>query len=477
MRCGSESFLIKDSAFYQSKMTAALGVDTERVYEELRAHVWRSRTKGSRKLRKAIKSGRLSACIRRQSVADSTGLSVKTVQRRLTRLQEIGWIRTASGKCQGEASLYELGHLLPGGVEVFYADIDCRDFYIHLSEVAEAREEEVHQLPVRERIELAKVWLDQEGRAVQEGGTESPTRSVTESSKTEGGGTESPTIINNPSGERIDKSEECPGRGAPDAHAGPEPKHWAGPDNERRKRFRPSKKNVVGRSEPTNDQEQEEGLAEFALDTEEGSGQDGEDRLARAVATATGAGKKADDQAVENATRRLKRQRTEKLEKVTAKESKAQNFKGRHAPDVVKGARKAWDVYKSEIEGLDDEFVVPKWNAKGNGKGRGQVCELVDMYGGEATEQAIRYVVGNWDEIGKRFFKTAPGGVPNLGRLFALHEQLFREATVWGRHREVLEEWRTWFDAHRYDEASPPAGLQERYDQARTALESLGLGG
>lgn len=466
MRGGSESYLIKDSAFYQSKMAAALGVDTIAVYEELRAHVWRSRSRGNGKMRAEVRKGHLSVGIRRQTLADSTGLSVKTVQRRVNLLREIGWVRSENGQPLGGALVYELGHVIQGGMEVFYADMDCREFCLYLEELADQTEDQVYSIPVLERVRLAREWVTRKDRGLYQangGRSESPTPSVTESHLPPEGGSESPSVIDNPSGERIDKPKKCPGGCAPDTQTGPGPKHWNQPAGQER-------------SKRSQEKMKEEQMAPSLLLTKGGdSGHDDGNRFEGAVDAEKRGKAKADSEKVKEAKRLIVERRSEKLSKKTADESRVKNLEGRqYPPAVVKEARLAWDVYKAEIEAWDDAFVVPQWSAKGSTKTRGQVLELVSMYGGEATGQALRYVVRNWKTLGERMFKNSPGGVPNLGRLFAMHEQLFREATIWGRHRGVLEEWEGWFQENPMKPA--PADLKERYEGAQQGLSALGLG-
>jgi len=472
MRGGSESYLIKDSAFYQSKMAAALGVDTVAVYEELRAHVWRSRSRGNGKMRAEVRKGHLSVGIRRQTLADSTGLSVKTVQRRVNLLREIGWVRSENGQPLGGALVYELGHVIQGGMEVFYADMDCREFCLYLEELADRTEEQVYSIPVLERVRLAKEWVTRKDRGLYRangGGSESPTPSVTESHLPPGGGSESPSVIDNPSGERIDKSEEYVGRCAPTHSTGPEPEHWNDPaGQERRRRSQKKKKDQEGSS------------AEFAIDSALDSRQD-EDRFARAAEAGTIGKTKADHQQaakVEKVTERLTAKRTEQVQKGDADEQRVRNLKGgtKFTHAVLKASRCAWDLYTTLTKDSYPMLPVVRWNAEGNAKARGQMYRLVDMYGGDAVEQTLRFVVGNWDSINVRFFKKGPGSVPNFALLLSMHESLFREAAMWGEHREVMEEWEAWQSGHEDDDETPPSELQGRYETARTALESLGLG-
>jgi len=55
-----------------------------------------------------------------------------------------------------------------------------------------------------------------------------------------------------------------------------------------------------------------------------------------------------------------------------------------------------------------------------------------------------------------------------------MHEPLFREAALWGEHREVMEEWEEWYRDNPMKPA--PSELQARYEEAHSALSALGLG-
>ena len=421
-------------------------------------------------MRAEVRKGNLSVSIRRQTVAESTGLSVKTVQRRINTLREIGWVRSENGQLLGEALVYELGYVIPGGVEIFYADVDCREFYLHLEELADRAEEQIYHIPVAERVRLAKEWVAKKNRGVfrtNGGGSESPTPSVRESHPPVGGGSESPSIIDNPSGRRIDKSEEYTGRSAsvyiPDLE--PEPLD---------RRLEPEQR--------TKEQKEEKELmAEFALDTLKDAEEDGvDDRLARAEKVANDGKAKADAQREAAEVKRLQRElvegRTRQVEDGARKDQKARNLKGgtKYTRDVLRSSRDVWDLFARLVKNRDETLPVARWNADGNAKARGQVCRLVDMYGGQATIDAVRYVVGNWDAINERFFKRGVGSPPNFNLIASMHESLFREAAIWSKHRGVLEEWEAWFRDNPMKLA--PDDLKERYNGAQQALVALGLG-
>lgn len=474
MRGGSESFLIKDSAYYQSKMTAAIGVSTERVYEELRSHVWRSRNKGNGKLRSEVENGRLSAHIRRQSIATATGLSIKTVQRRLNVLRDIGWVRSVNGQPMGEALVYELGYTLQGGVEVFYADVDCREFHLHLERVAEERESDVSHIPDKDRVELARRWMSNKNKAVREGGSQSPTPWVTESHPTREGGSQRPSGINNPAGEEINKpvNIDRAQERAKDSQTGPVPKTFAvrDRDSKTKKKSRPSRSNRGTSKKKTNSEAKthENGVTTFALDDS------GDARLAGAKAAEAEGKAKADKQVVADARRRNRARRTEKMDKKVGDEQRAQNLRGGGTVSIHKESRRLWGVLQDLLQEFDADFPRTDWKAKANTKARGQMTQLVELYGGEAVERAMTYMVRNWEVLTGRYFKNGSRGFPNLGALLALHETLFRESIIWSRHAATLEEWETWKKDNPGD-FYPPDDLKARRLKARKELEALGF--
>jgi len=461
VRAGPEQFIYRDFAFIDAMIMPVVGPRTIAIYDVLRRHVWRSLNQGSKRSKEAFRAGRLAAVIGRQKIADLSGVSVRTVQRHLNRLRDIGWAKWESGNGTGETVVYELGFCTPDGVEVFYADASARKLWLGLEELAEGcGVERVNDLPCDERRAFAQAFLDPEG-----GGDKNVTRVVSPVSP--GVVTKMAPSNREPFGEEIEKSEKYPGRSAPAHSTGPGPKHWDRPSGPERRT-----KNV---------EEEEELVAEFALDTEGGSGDDSDDdRFARAADVAAGGKTKADKQREQNEVKRLQKRlmagRTKQVTDGEKKDQKKRNLKGgtKYTHAVLRAARDTWDLFTRLVKERDAALPVARWNADGNAKARGQVCRLVDMYGGDATIETVRYVVGNWDSINERFFKRGAGSPPNFGLIASMHESLFREAALWGQHREVLEEWEAWFRDNPMKPA--PRELKERYEGAQQALSALGLG-
>jgi len=110
--------------------------------------------------------------------------------------------------------------------------------------------------------------------------------------------------------------------------------------------------------------------------------------------------------------------------------------------------------------------------ARWEGKEAGQALKLAEKYSGPVAEQALDYLVTNWDAIQQRLLK-GKGTVPSLGLLLKCHDILVPEAQQWASLRGVQKEWRDWFDLHpgKY----PPSELRARYDAVKSDLEKLGL--
>jgi ribosomal protein S25 len=463
MNGGSENFVTKDIAFYNSKMTAALGRDVLLVYEELRRAVWRSTDSGGAKVRKEVREGRLSANILRKNIAASLGCSLGLVRKGLNRLREVGWVRTSDGHRKGEGLIYELGYTILAEVvnekgkkvlqkvEVFYADEDTREFCALLRAKAEERgSSKLSALTIEERVELGREWLLRADRSVWAlapgvpvpGRTwgASPRRKVTQrptvghqvtSDPPAGVGHQVTSVINHstssssptsPSGtpetpstsDRIDQSEKDPARCARDRSSDQ------------------SDGSIRGAEQGPQDEDSGKSPVAGYLTVEQ--------RIAAAQKAQAQGAAKAKAQVTVNATKRKKR-----------------------------GRARLYRVW-SEVMLQLDPHPSPKWGAKT----WTQVKTLVDTYDEAMVELAMRYVVGNWDTIAERYFKNKAAGFPSIGLLLSLHESFFREARLWAEHRGVLEEYEVWLKANP-QALRAPSELQQRVDKARADLKAIGV--
>jgi len=433
-------------------MTSAIGLDAERIYEELRAHVWRSRTQGALKMLAEVREGRLSSNMCRKSIAKSLGLSVRTVQRRLDFLREIGWVRSDNGHRTGEALVYQLGVKGPGGTEVFFADVDCREFYISLEERASQEElPSVSRLSEDTRIELAKEWISRENRDLNGVMPQSHIPCATEALKQRGDVPQGHLVIDNPFGGIINKSEKYMGRSAPNKNSGTS-------KSTQRQAKKP----------PDSGLEDEKEITTSALDT-------GSDRLAAAEKVADTAAEESDIQIDKNRIKRERRKRVDgSLKDLSRKDQNRANLRGGTSKtnSTRKAARNLWDLYEELIHEIDESAPVAPFNADGNEKARGQLYNLIGMYGEATIALTLRYAFRNWEPITKRLFKKETG-LPNISLIVAMHDTLVREAAIWSKHRGVFDEWDDW--SRDNPALRPPAAMRERYADACKELKALGL--
>ena len=474
MRTGSEQFILKDFPFYDSMAAPVVGVTAVFIYELLRRHVWRSTARGSDRSRSAFGNGKLCASISRKRLALMSGVSVRQVQYDINRLRDIGWVRSKNGRWTGETLLYELGYRDRQGSEMFYADGDLRELHLRLEELeGEAR------FTDEERLELAKGWFgDAKARGVVQEMHYPDGSSAQPALPTDGGSAE-PALCHRES-YGVDESEKAGNidralpRASDSQEPGPLPKTFSQRANtsEPRSHDKRRKRARVGSSDTGRTEQDERGIGTFALDKEPG------DRF-EAAAQAVDEGRKKADNQVEADAERLRRKlqagRERKVQEKQANEQRARNLKGRMPlPDVYRECTRLWSVLQDLLEEFDPDFPRTDWKAEANKKARGQMRQLVELYGGAQTEQALVYTVRNWNRITDRYFKKGSKGVPNLGALFALHESLYREAVLWAKHSGAIREWEEWREENP-DDFYPPNDLKERYQKATKELEALGF--
>lgn len=212
--------------------------------------------------------------------------------------------------------------------------------------------------------------------------------------------------------------------------------------------------------------ERQDQRREIALDTVPGPS----DTPVRPTADRLGTLRQVEAEAIE----RTRKQRLTNERNSMNREQRAKNLKGRPVDESSYSELKAlWSVWYDLISERYD--APPSWFARnGDIVGRQNATKLLKMYGRVKTEQAMTYVVRNWDTIGAQFFKNGSRSL-NLGFIVRFHEQLFRDAALWERHREVLEEWEAWWKANPNGPVVP-SDLSSRHQEAVQALQTLGLG-
>lgn len=169
----------------------------------------------------------------------------------------------------------------------------------------------------------------------------------------------------------------------------------------------------------------------------------------------------------------VERARAERRARATAKlgaDGRASNLKGRTYPPGRRQQLKACEtLWLDSLRSRWDDTLFATWGPKE----RGQVAHLLDRYSGVVVEQALRYVVDQWDSIKSRLFK-GKGTFPSVGVVVAMHNILVPEAQLWSKIATIRQEYDQWFRDHPNDMV-PPAELKERYDSARKDMEALGL--
>jgi hypothetical protein len=125
----------------------------------------------------------------------------------------------------------------------------------------------------------------------------------------------------------------------------------------------------------------------------------------------------------------------------------------------IRGMRKSWP----------DTTFDTAWD----GKQRKQCIHLLEKYPGELVEQAISYVIVQWDAIRDRIFK-GKGTFPSIGMLLRMHEVLVPESQKFSQALAVHHEYEGWFDANPHKLVAPQE-LQARYDAMKPDLKALGI--
>jgi hypothetical protein len=211
--------------------------------------------------------------------------------------------------------------------------------------------------------------------------------------------------------------------------------------------------------DPLDENEEEEG-SPFALDgSEKKHAVKTRSRLEGLEDVVEGAKKKSKAQTEANAKRAKKREQAKK------------NLEGGAVPPARAKQLKALEnLWRDLMEVHQPKLTIAKWG----GKERGQAWQLVEKYDGKIVQDALRYVVENWESIRKRFFKGS-GGKPTVGLVLRLHDSLVIEAQTWSEHQGTISEWEQWFRDNPHD--LPSSDLRARYERAKKDLQGLGLEG
>jgi hypothetical protein len=477
MQTGSDQHIRKDFTFYDSMATAVLGVGTIAIYEVLRRNVWRRGSFGGRQLRTAIKTGVLAASVTLAKIALCTGISVRQVRRHLNQLRDLGWIKDMTEVGDGHALVFEMGMIDSQGVERYSADQDISGLWGQIEEASKVSGwDRPLDILCAERLEIASRWFDRDPMRVsvlppRPNRPETPDTLAGEGGQAgRGGRTDRPPEYRTQNIEKdIDKSEDItPRTHVRDENECSRPRGEGQVQDQEQTR----KKEERGVDQEQTRKKEERGVdeekdpVEFAIDSDPLPVQSGPRTTEERVAVA--------ERAAEVAIERTLRTRAENEVKARGKEALAKNLKGRPVEvRIGKDLQRLWTVWSDLISSVSAP-PVPWLGPDGDKIGRDQATKLLKMYGCDRTVQAASYVVGNWEVIGKRFFKQVLG-VPTMSMLLRFHEVLFREAHLWEQHRGVMEAWEAWWKANPTASYAPD-GLREQYSKAQTELSALGLG-
>jgi len=179
--------------------------------------------------------------------------------------------------------------------------------------------------------------------------------------------------------------------------------------------------------------------------------------------------KRAERRAIE----RNNQDRDKQVSDKQKKEQKQKNLKGGTSTTYQKRkeAREVWDIYVELLREYHNgvKVPVPHFEAKGNGKLRGQLYNVIGMYGLDVTKQTVTYMMKHWDQLQERFFgKVSP---PNISLLFGMHSTLAPEAAIMNEHLKVIEEVERMIQSgKRFRMGSE---LNERYNAAKKAVQAL----
>jgi hypothetical protein len=161
---------------------------------------------------------------------------------------------------------------------------------------------------------------------------------------------------------------------------------------------------------------------------------------------------------------------TRQVERDRLKEQKAANLKGKVHPPSKRKQRERCESLWFELmnERYPDITFAKEWD----GTERAQCHTLIDRYSGPIIEQALHYLITEWDGISERMLKKAKKGIPGMKFLTACHSSIVPEAQQFAAFAEVKAEREAWFAANPHS-VHLPADLKKRYAAAKKVMEGL----
>jgi hypothetical protein len=173
---------------------------------------------------------------------------------------------------------------------------------------------------------------------------------------------------------------------------------------------------------------------------------------------------------VEEQSARSKQHAEEQLQKLRKREQMSDNLQGKVRPpgkrQLLKQLENTWQELMAE------KFPSVRLAAWGP-KEFGQTSDLVEKYSGTDIDHALHYVVEQWDSIQARLLKNK-GTFPTVGFLLRFHSVIVPEAQTWITFKNYKKQVDEFYIAHP-TEPYPPTELDNAYQEARKAIERMGL--
>lgn len=533
MRLGKEAFVPVGYSFWDTGFFAVHSPYLYPLYIGLRRYLWRSLQKGSARSRRAYEEGRLCTTVSLKKLRRYTRYNLKTLCKHLHKLRDLGWIKIDDRE-KGSTLLIELGHFI-NGEEYYYIDGDLlacqqalnermqKEGYRYLYDMPDDLYHEcAHNWfePGPQRTEVIKrihngvyAYPEDTPENMEDahlntcegvpflGGTPLPRNGGTPLPRNGGG-----TYVKRDKAMEGDKAVE---KGKETLRVSESlrsarstaPLRCAESSNGSKRSFEPKATQTQGAFEGSKDERESsaqcgkgvpvntmsEGKNEKssaidnALDNEPES-REGDTRFESANALIGKARARADRQQKKNTQRseqrarnRILQQREEKTQGIKKKDQKKKNLKG--GTNITyqqrKDAREIWDIYVELLREYHNgvKIPVPNFDAKGNGKLRGQIYNVIDMYGVDVTKQALEYMMRYWDKLHQRFFGR--GAMPNISMLFGMHGTLVPESALLAGYQAVIDEVEQLYAKNPRTRLG--AELKARYTDARKAKQALGL--
>lgn len=506
-----EFFIRKDFAFYDSCLHVALSNNLFLAYELLRRYVWRGQSR-TIQMNRMRREGLVVSRISQGHLAELMGLKHRqSANKYIAELKRLGWIRIIPDNDHGPA-YYVLGELVQssagGRHEVFYADAFCQSVVEHLeseayqeftylcsegqddpgfsppeADVVSERRSVLHRTPVAWRVEKVKNYIElncteqvSSNPTVSGGATGgfqgeqcgadtkeenikvenlevdkgeglaslAPPLSDGRAEKKDRGGASPVNQISRDVGEHRTLSESGEYPSVPPPPAGPLPK-WLKEDIEQKK--------AVGNG--------------FSHDHVDTPTPQPEKPPSSPSPKKTGGDLQAIiDKASSDSKKRLEAQ----LQKAKAKEAKLAALGGKPVPVTRKRQLQTLEDHWRTL--MKDKFSgvhIAPWE----GRERGQVWNLVEKYTGEIVQEALSYLVEQWDEIRTRMLKGR-GGVPSVGFLLRFHDVLVVESQLWTEYRRVKKQVDDYYGGDVF-KPDPPEPLNSQYKKLRKEMADLGL--